>query len=620
MSIGLVASEEFRVLHRFRGAQLRHKANGVFLCKSKDSGEFSKGVKLLTDKLEVVARLMHQGNAWGRVVKAFSDTQRKAIEFVLSDEDLIKGFEASLFKAGVDFPLGAIVLGPRGTGSVLREYVAAQKARKVIELRDLSGWVPNRDAYLLGTELLAGTSDLMPDNSDKYRSKFQENSTLKQHGTIEEWKDNVAEVCLKNPVWVTSILTAFAAPLLSLLGMQSESGGFHFFGHSSTGKTIALRLASGVYGQPLIPWRITANALEAQAQLHNDRVLVLDEVGQANPRDVMEAAYMLANSQGKGRLTKEIELRESHHWSLLFLSSGEISIDDLARRAKTGVFEGQRLRFLSTPMIEHQLPVAEIHAFDKSIQCLHGTIGRAWLNVLLNASTSDIEDWKSEFVKHVSFFSKRSKDARIRRVDRRFGLLSLAAKIAQRNKLLPDSWFEYKDDSRSTPVVRKSLVAVKRAWLDGAEVDEEQGTLSDTKPAARRLMEAVSTSIGSGKILGFSEKEDGRTFDVEARGAVHGYVDQSITGSETLFLLPDFFKRHCTPPGEREFCRELWEEDILYRAQPGRNRIRMRTVKGENLSVNSQVQCYQLDLAKLEAFTNNELTQTSEQQELFRKG
>ena len=132
-------------------------------------------------------------------------------------------------------------------------------------------------------------------------------------------------------------------------------------------------------------------------------------------------------------------------------------------------------------------------------------------------------------------------------------------------------------------------------------------------------MEAVVTSIGNGRILGFSDKNDGLTFDVEARGVVHGYVDQTCYGAETLYLLPEFLKRYCTPPGERTFCNELYDADILFRPQPNRNKVRMRTVKGENLSINHKVQCYQLDFAKLEAFTNNERTQTSEQKELFRK-
>ena len=75
-----------------------------------------------------------------------------------------------------------------------------------------------------------------------------------------------------------------------------EGGGFSFEGGSSSGKTTALQVAASVWGGPghVKSWRVTDNALEGVAALHNDGLLILDEVGQVNARVLSEAAYMRA--------------------------------------------------------------------------------------------------------------------------------------------------------------------------------------------------------------------------------------------------------------------------------------------------------------------------------------
>ena len=138
MSIGLVANKEFRVLHRFSNAQLRHRTDGVFVCKAKQSGEFSKGVKILTDKLEVVARLMCDGKYWGRLINGYSDGERREIEFVLSDEDFHKNFEMSLMKEGSIFltvPFSLMVAGVAlFCGNTFRRKSQAAKLKCAIYL------------------------------------------------------------------------------------------------------------------------------------------------------------------------------------------------------------------------------------------------------------------------------------------------------------------------------------------------------------------------------------------------------------------------------------------------------------------------------------------------------
>ena len=62
-----------------------------------------------------------------------------------------------------------------------------------------------------------------------------------------------------------------------------EGGGLHFFGPSSCGKTIALKVAGSVCGGGgkhgyIRQWRATDNALEGTAAAHCDNLLCLDEI------------------------------------------------------------------------------------------------------------------------------------------------------------------------------------------------------------------------------------------------------------------------------------------------------------------------------------------------------
>ena len=99
-----------------------------------------------------------------------------------------------------------------------------------------------------------------------------------------------------------AIATAFAAPLIELTG--ADSGGFHFRGLSSIGKTTLVRAAASVWGRGdehgmLRTWRPTANRLEGTAALYGDTLLPLDELGVAGAREVGDIIYSLAAGIGK---------------------------------------------------------------------------------------------------------------------------------------------------------------------------------------------------------------------------------------------------------------------------------------------------------------------------------
>ena len=66
---------------------------------------------------------------------------------------------------------------------------------------------------------------------------------------------------------------------------------------------------------------------------HNDRLLILDELSQCDPKEAGESAYLLANGQGKARALRNGTARASQRWRMLLLSAGEESLSSLMARA-----------------------------------------------------------------------------------------------------------------------------------------------------------------------------------------------------------------------------------------------------------------------------------------------
>jgi uncharacterized protein (DUF927 family) len=220
----------------------------------------------------------------------------------------------------------------------LRIWPCDYRARSV----DKPGWLTtsNGSVYVLPNEAIGsvrepivfqGTHSMVP----AYYSS----------GTTEEWKQNIAAFALGNSRLVLAISCAFAGPLLELVG--ELSGGIHMRGLSSIGKSTALWMSASVWGNPQKyrrTWRSTINGLEGVATIHNDNLLVIDELGQIEAKDSGEAAYMLANGLGKSRAARNGMARPIASWNLLFLSAGEPSLAQHMKNAGKKPTAGQELR------------------------------------------------------------------------------------------------------------------------------------------------------------------------------------------------------------------------------------------------------------------------------------
>ena len=261
-------------------------------------------------------------------------------------------------------------------------------------------------------------------------------------GTLAEWQEEVGRHAVGNSRLTFAMACAYAAPLLGRLGM--ESGGFHLYGQSSKGKTTCVEAAGSVWGGPVYreTWRATSNGLEAVALSHCDCLLILDEQGQALPKEAGEVAYLLANGMDKARARKTLEARARRRWQTLFLSTGEITLADRMQAEGKAPKAGQDVRMVDIPV----LPVGLDQTFERwqgfeSSKALadhlrlatrrsYGTAARAFLQNLCKATDAELLALEARKAEWARRHNPRGADSQVGRVIDRFALVALAGELA----------------------------------------------------------------------------------------------------------------------------------------------------------------------------------------------
>ena len=268
-------------------------------------------------------------------------------------------------------------------------------------------------------------------------------------GSVGDWQREVGRHAQGNSRLSFALSCAFAAPLLGRLGM--ESGGFHLFGQSSKGKTTCIEAAGSVWGGPVYreTWRATSSGLEAIALAHCDCLLILDEQGQALPREAGEVAYLLANGMDKVRARKTLDGRPRRRWQTLFLSTGEVTLTDKLHEEGRTPKAGQDVRLVDIPVNPEGLDQAfECWEGFESSKALadhlriatrrnHGTAIRDFLDQLCRLQEADILNLERRKVAWARSHMPRGADSQVGRVVDRFALVALAGEMAAEWGVVP---------------------------------------------------------------------------------------------------------------------------------------------------------------------------------------
>ncbi len=369
---------------------------------------------------------------WGRLLE-WQDADGKSHRWAMPME-LLHGDGADVRKELVR--QGLQIATSRSVRDLLATYISRFPIDTRAKCVERVGWHGN--VYVLPAQLI-GSSD----EQFVFQNTHAVEPAFSIAGTAEEWKGKVGGLAIGNSRLTFALSIAFAAPLLELSG--EDSGGFHFRGSSSTGKTTALKVAASVYGNPKTYsrlWRATTNGLEGLAALHNDGLLVLDELSQLDPRSAGEAAYLLANGQGKARASRNGSLRSSPRWKLLLLSSGEESLQTLMNKAGSRINAGQEVRLADIEadagaglgLFEelHGYPAAAdlANGLKTAIEGHYGAVGLRWLERIVESRETLKTRIRAEIDRFVQSTVPIGASGQVIRVARRFGLVAIAGELA----------------------------------------------------------------------------------------------------------------------------------------------------------------------------------------------
>jgi uncharacterized protein (DUF927 family) len=303
---------------------------------------------------------------------------------------------------------------------------------------------------------------------------------MASRGSLDSWRREVATKAEGNSRLAVCLSAAFVGPVMDLIG--AEGGGLHLRGDTSGGKTTCLRAAASVYGDPGVwmqSWRMTANGLESIATQHSETLLCLDELRELAPREAVPVAYMLAHGRAKARQRAEGGLRRQPHWRVFFLSTGELSLSDLAAQAGDKAAGGTDVRLLDIPadagaghgvweaLHGNATPRGLADDLNDAVRHHYGTAGPAFLERLasnregaLLAIRAAMEQWLAQHV-------PRDASGMVQRGAKRFALVAAAGELARSFGVLPwpAGWAEHAADQ------------LFRAWLEargggGAPEDE----------------------------------------------------------------------------------------------------------------------------------------------------
>jgi uncharacterized protein (DUF927 family) len=411
----------------------------------RDPSDDEKPELLLAGHFEVVAETRDQdGSSWG-VLLQWHDHDERQHRFALP-RSMLAGDGADARRALLD---GGLYVAPtRSARERLTALLTMVRSPARVTATSRIGW--HEGVFVLPNECIRGSSgqEVMLQTAGVIEHAFH------QSGTLQEWQDGVARYAVGNSRLALALSTAFAAVLVK--PCDAESGGIHFRGASSIGKTTALAIAGSVWGggEPsgyVRSWRATSNGLESVALGHCDTLLCLDEIAQVSSKDAGEVAYMLANGSGKSRSARDGSGRRSARWRLLFLSSGELGLADKVAEDGRGKqpTAGQQVRIIDVPadaaaglgIFEELHSFASAEAFSLHLRTSAArTYGVAAVNFVA-AVVGDLDRIRSAAKAHIKNFDERyvppGADGQVHRVAQRFALIAAAGELAVAANILP---------------------------------------------------------------------------------------------------------------------------------------------------------------------------------------
>ena len=270
---------------------------------------------------------------------------------------------------------------------LLNAYLMSRYPKRRVLAATATGWHADGAVFVLPNRVIGG-------GDVRFQSEYAQHDEFVTGGTMDGWRREIAARCVGNPMLAHAVSAALAGPLLTKV--HRIGGGFHLVGDSSTGKSTALSAGASTWGGPgfVRTWRATANGLEGIAAALNDTALILDEISEADPRELGAVIYAIGNGTGKSRASRTGGARAVRRWRVMLLSSGERTLSATMTEGGKRTKAGQEARLLDIPCSRRFGLFDELHGFPNgralsdalrtAAATHHGHAGPAFVERLVN--------------------------------------------------------------------------------------------------------------------------------------------------------------------------------------------------------------------------------------------
>jgi putative DNA primase/helicase len=518
---------------------------GVFWCGRSDRDE--DGVRICAAlRVTALVRDTDSGN-WGRVLE-FVDADDVPHKWVMPMPVLIgDGLELcrELAQQGLEIDTSA------RARALLVKYIAGCKPDARGRCVHKTGWYQN--VFVLPDRTVGTGTENVLYQSEKAGKHYT------QAGALDEWKCHVSRLCAGNSRLVLSVCAALAGPLLHFVG--HDSGGVNFVGPSSIGKTTLLSVGASVFGGPgyIQTWRATGNGLEGLCELHNDTLLVLDEMGEVEAKEAGSIAYMIGNGAGKTRSDRKGDARVKKTWRLMFLSSGEVGLAQHMTEGGKAARAGQEVRLIDLPadagaghgVFEH------LHDFENggelsnalkaATRRYHGVAGLSFIEAVTN-KVSDLPGHLNKAVSEfVGKFLPEGAGGQAARVCARFAIMAAAGEAAT----------EYGVTDWEPGVANEAAAKCFQTWID------QRGGAGNGE--CDKILATVRAFFETHGDARFTDLTPGNERVTHNRAGFRKFSE----GGEEYYVLSETYKREvCAGFDQRVVTKALIEAGWL---QPGKD-------------------------------------------------
>ncbi|WP_370979017.1 DUF927 domain-containing protein [Agaribacterium sp. ZY112] len=416
-------------------------------------------------------------------------------------------------------------------------------------------------------------------------------------GEFQEWSDNVARYAKYSSRLTLALCAGFSGFTSELLGV--ESGGIHFYGNSSIGKSTCLRVVASIFGpkKRVNSWFATETGVEEMCFSHNNSTLILDEFKllDRDPKIAAQKAtaitYLISEGGAKKRARSYSD--SSSSWNLSLVSAGELSLGEGAVSGGTKRLPGEGVRFLDIPAQSSEehgifdcLPkgynssASLVEKISRGTEKYFGTARFKFLTSLCDQLKNDKRKLIGEMKSDMKFFLEKANPNTgcERRAAKRFALQYASGSLAAKFKVLPFSKKEILDQILKVYMDYKNAIPV-------SESEVLEGKIRNLKKAIKSAKTVVVDKV----------RDVEKRKDMFEKGVI--LLKHTRKGRAVILVSKVFFDNAVGGKGDSaSILKKLAAGDILIKSSDGKNSL---NVPAKFKKIDPALKCFCFDRENL---------------------